>query len=458
MNQAFAEHFLTACGASEPIRVVVSKTGETVSESWVFARPFLVIGRRADSDLVLDHWQISRRHAYLQYLDGGFFCVDLGSRTGTYGGDATERAGWIAPNQTIQVGPYQVRPVWPERQVAAEPRDLPSVVWELPREARGGAMWRMERQLVLVGRSPSCRIRIVEKDVSKFHCSLIRTRLGVWVVDLFGQGGVYLNGFQVRCARLDDGDELRIGRHILRPRYDAPLPDLSRLPHEFGFDAMRNPDDIAPDQLPAVPETFPGTSTPGRLTFPAPAMPPAGTNLAAILQSQGHTIDPVMSAMVQQFGLMQQQMFDQFHQTMMAMFEGFAAMHREQSESMREEIEQVRQLSREIEALQAETERLQTEARKRESAARAAELLRPGPGVPPRPAPAASPGPSSSPTPALSSPSGPVVPGNPTRLQPLPPAETEPDIHAVLLRRLTSIHNERQGRWQKILGMMSSRS
>ena len=38
---------------------------------------------------------------------------------------------------------------------------------------------------------------------------------------------------------------------------------------------------------------------------------------------------------------MQQQMLDQFHQPMMMMFEGFAALHREQAASIREEFEHV---------------------------------------------------------------------------------------------------------------------
>ena len=432
MKPTFAEHFLTACGCDQPLRMAVTRTGETSAENWVFTRPFLMIGRRPDSDLVLDHFRISRRHAYVQYLDGGFFCLDLGSRTGTHGGDAAERAGWIERDVAIQVGPFEVRPTWPPLRPVREPRELPSVIWELPATSLKGAICRMERQLILVGRSPSCRIRINQADVSKFHCSLIRTRMGVWVVDLLGKDGVFVNDEPVRCARLDDGDELRIGRHVLRPRYDADPPAMSESPGPSDPVAIAGRVGLDADHLPALPAGFPGKATPARLTFPAPAMPPAGQDLAAILQSQGHAIDPVMSAMVQQFGLMQQQMFDQFHNTMMAMFEGFAAMHREQSEAMRDEIEQVRNLSREIEALQAETDRLLAESKKRDPRSRPSH----------RP-PATLPG-------SLSLP--------PLDPSPADANEDGGDIHTLLVRRLATIHNERQGRWQKILGMMSSKS
>ncbi|WP_435022665.1 FHA domain-containing protein (plasmid) [Tundrisphaera sp. TA3] len=444
MNNAFAEHFLAACGSEEPIRVAVTRAGERSAENWVFSRPFLIIGRRSDSDLVLDHWQISRRHAYLQYLDGGFICVDLGSRTGTFGGDATERAGWISRDQPLQIGPYEVRPIWPSR-TTKEMGELPGVVWDLPRKAVGGTSWRMEHQLVLVGRSPSCRVRIVERDISKFHCSLVRTRLGVWAIDLLGQGGLFVNDEPVRYARLEDGDELRVGTHVLRPHYDEPPPVLATSSGPLDFDTIMTRDEDQGTQLPARMEPFPGKLSRQRITVPAPRMPQAGSDLAAILEGHGQQVSPVMTALVQQFGLMQQQMFEQFHQTMEAMFEGFAAMHREQSESMRAEIEQVRQLSREIEELQAETDRLNKEALKRQEQSKATP-----PPVAPHPAP-----PAASSMPAASPPLPDPRPLGAFKLPTPDHAEVDGDIHAQLVRRLAAIHSERQGRWQKILGMMS---
>lgn len=452
MKPTFADHFLLACGSEQPLRVTVTKSGETNAERWVFPRPYLVIGRRGDSDLVLDHWQISRRHAYIQYLDGGFFCVDLGSRTGTHGGVASERSGWVPRDQMIRVGPYEVRPTWPPRPPEDSGSNVddesPGVVWELPPRALGSAVWRMDPRLVLVGRSPACKIRLIEKDVSKFHCSLVRTPLGVWVVDLLGQNGITVNGEPVRCSRLDDGDELKIGQHVLRPRYETPPPRLSATDIVPVLPVGEVPPRPTSSHVPARYERRPGAIAPKRITVPAPAMPPAGVSLSAILEGQSLATDPMMSAMVQQFGLMQQQMFEQFHNTMMAMFDGFAAMHREQSDAMREEIEQVRRLSQEIETLQAE-------AKQREAAAEA--KAKAAPPRPPLPDPVAglSDWPPRAPSPPPAPPAAPVGPPKKTV-----PGADDPgsDIHEQLIRRLASIHSERQGRWQKILGMMSNRS
>jgi pSer/pThr/pTyr-binding forkhead associated (FHA) protein len=430
VNDATLELFLAACGSSEPLRVGVGQRDEMLSEARTFRQPFLVIGRRPESDLVLDHWQVSRRHAYLQLIEGRFYCVDLGSRTGTHGGDATERSGWLERGRAIQIGPFAVRPESPT--TAPKPSGPgPGVTWELPGRAIGQALWRMDRHLALIGRSPACKIRIVEADVSRFHCSVVLTPHGVWVVDLLGQNGILVNDQPVRFARIEDGDELRIGRHALRARYDSPPLPLPRI-EAPATTTVQGP--LARIE-PTYPVAFPGLGG----ALPARMMPPGGQDLATVLGTPGGMIDPSVNLLVHQFGLMQQQMFDQFHQTMLMMFEGFAALHREQASSIREEFDQVRKLSEEIEALRRETARLANEAAK----------------APPRPRP---------PTNGHSSPASPASGPTPRPQDPtikratMPEPEPGVDIHSQLLLRLSTIQNERQNRWQKILGMMSSKS
>ena len=439
MNDPSLKLFLAACGSSEPLRVGVGQRNELHSETWSFQQPFLVIGRRPESDLVLDHWQVSRRHTYLQLIEGRYFCVNLGSRTGTHGGDATERSGWLEPGRAIQIGPFAVRPEWPDPSDRAE-GPLPGVTWELSGRVIGQSSWRMDRHLVLIGRSPACKIRIVEPDVSKFHCSVVLTVFGVWVVDLLGQNGVFVNDRQVRCVRLEDGDDLRIGRHMLRVRYDIPPKPLplprprleppASTPMVGGLATVEQPS-LFPSQVPVG-------EYPARL-MPAIPPPTPSQDIAAILEKSGGSIDPSVNLLVHQFGQMQQQMFDQFHHTMMMMFEGFAALQREQSNSLREEFDQVRKLSQEIEALRVETARLA------EAAARPVERPR-----------LATNG-HSKPVGQASSPQG-QEQGEPIKRATPSPPEPGADIHAQLCLRLTAIQAERQNRWQKILGMMSSRS
>jgi pSer/pThr/pTyr-binding forkhead associated (FHA) protein len=434
VNHPSQEFFLAACGSDEPLRVGVGQRDAMAPETWTFQQPFLVIGRRPESDLMLDHWQVSRRHAYLQLIEGRYYCVDLGSRTGTHGGDATERSGWLERGRAIQIGPFAVRPEWPT-QSGRSSGTLPGVTWELPGRVIGQAIWRMDRHLVLIGRSAACKIRIVEPDVSKFHCSLVLTPKGVWVVDLLGQKGVFVNDEPVRCARVEDGDTLRVGRHSLRARYDTPPLPLPRPEPPAPSSTQSSLVTVVP------PHPF---RTPLNGELPArrmPPMPPLNHELSRYQENSGGIVDPSVNMLVHQFGMMQQQMFDQFHHTMMMMFEGFAALHREQNSSIREEFEQVRKLSQEIEALRAETARLA------EAAARPVD--RPRPATNGHSSPGGQPAPTAGRNPA---------PGEPIKRPALPAPDPEVDIHAQLCLRLASIQSERQNRWQKILGMMSSRS
>jgi len=64
--------------------------------------------------------------------------------------------------------------------------------------------------------------------------------------------------------------------------------------------------------------------------------------------------ESLLVPLVNQFGQMQQQMFDQFHQAMMVMFQTFSALHRDQMELVRQELDRVHELTRQLHALQAE--------------------------------------------------------------------------------------------------------
>ena len=60
------------------------------------------------------------------------------------------------------------------------------------------ACWPMNRVMSLIGSANGCKFRLADPSVSPFHCSLLRTPLGLWVVDLLGPDGVSVN--DVLCA------------------------------------------------------------------------------------------------------------------------------------------------------------------------------------------------------------------------------------------------------------------
>ncbi len=455
MDQVLLDQFLAECGLTDPFRVEVGLKGDPTTQIHEFRQPFLVIGRRAGSDMMLDHWLVSRRHAYLQLIEGRFFCVDLGSRTGTHGGDATERSGWLEPGRAIQIGPYFVRPELPPT-VDRDYPPLPVITWSITSPTEEPSFWTMNRGLALIGRSPACRIRLPEADVSRFHCSLVLTTSGVWAVNLLSQREVFVNGQSIRLSRIGPGDQLRIGNHTLTPEYDIPLrkptqrTSLGSPPAATTVVASTRPPDPSTDHLPALSPTVlpPGVQweSPGSFHLPDKAT------------------DQTVSSLVQHFGAMQQQMLDQFHQMMMSMFEGFAALHRETSEAMRDEVEEVRRQSREIEELRAEIGRVAevTTLSMQQDAFAAADAAYQDPFRPPE-AVGVNRDPNHPQNGHALRAQPPAGPPAPPRPEPppkvvIPPPDPHVDAHAQLFQRLKTIESERQTRWQKILAMMAKSS
>jgi pSer/pThr/pTyr-binding forkhead associated (FHA) protein len=249
MSQQTAEMFRMSCGATAPLELNVAGPGGA-GKRHVFEHPFVLVGRHERNGLRLEDNAVSRQHAYLQQIGGRVFCVDLGSRTGIRWGATPRPAGWLCPQQGVQIGPFTLELAmaalageqlgesaveeWnPLQDRESESPSLPQITVEQGNEVR--ARLPMNRLLVLVGSSPACRIRLRDAGVSRFHCSLLRTPQGVWLVDLLYGAGASLNGKSVPWALLEEGDRLHVGPYVLRISYpevpaEAHSPSIAAIP------------------------------------------------------------------------------------------------------------------------------------------------------------------------------------------------------------------------------------
>jgi pSer/pThr/pTyr-binding forkhead associated (FHA) protein len=470
------DSFLTACGASGLLTLEIEGPGFPVPERRVFSQPFVLVGRDDRADLLLDHDAISRRHTYLQVVEGRLFFIDLDSRIGTSAGEGMTESGWLEPGRGLDIGPFTLRQApFPGVEVAlppptspllarsaATPSDLPSVSLEFQSRTAGHSVWRMSQVLALVGSSPRCKVRLFDSQVSKLHCALMRTPGGLWAVDLLGRGGMAVNGMPVRHSQLRPGDFLSLGQVVVRANFeDAAARGAAPVP------VVRPGRGPAPDwnsrtEIRPVPGT--NASNP-----PAPMTPlfgPGNTDLAAQ--------EPALALLLNHFGQMQQQMMDQFQQSMMMMFQMFGGMHRDQMGLVKEELERLRELTGEIATIKAEL------------AQRSMQPAAPPPPPPPSPSQyppfggytrplnggwgggPANPRPWSEPAPApprSHTPESPTYwPGSPSlrpTAEPSPPraptaspgAPSE-DVHEWLNERLNAITTEQQTRWQKIMTLI----
>ncbi|HYM58296.1 MAG TPA: FHA domain-containing protein [Solirubrobacteraceae bacterium] len=80
---------------------------------------------------------------------------------------------------------------------------------------RVGQSFPLAGERMSVGRSPEADVFLDDVTVSREHAVLVR-RGGDWVLDDSGSlNGTYINRKRVDSQRLDDGDELQIGKYKL---------------------------------------------------------------------------------------------------------------------------------------------------------------------------------------------------------------------------------------------------
>jgi pSer/pThr/pTyr-binding forkhead associated (FHA) protein len=438
MSRQHHETFLASCGVSGLWGLRITGP-EGAVEARGFITPYAFVGNRAGISMRLDDIQVSRRHAYLQVLPGGLFCVDLGSRTGVSWGSEYRPAGWVGRDQGVRVGRYELalrKPDpedWPDTATppatspltdhGSKTEPLPPFVVEVAEEGKVVARGRMNRVVALVGRSADCLFHINSGELSKFHCSLVRTPAGLWIVDLLSRNGTYLNGRRIRFAKIDVGDRVVVGRFSLRFRQPRRGAKVSSEPS-------------------ASQPVKPTPGEPSTALEPAGAGPVARRDAPTMLATPQQQVGPEWSmliALVNQFSMMQQQMFDQFQENVLMTSRMFSSLQKDQMGLVRQELDELRNLTSELRSLQGQM-----------GAHQADPIAGPVVEATPRNgAPATEP--AGSHQPALAHPPFPApdrAGGTP------PPAQSPEELHAWLSQRISALQADRQTRWNKLLGML----
>ena len=354
-------------------------------------QPFALIGRDQRADVPLDHALVSRRHVYLQIIEKQGFWIDLDSRSGTFSDGQLRKVGWLEPGKLIRIGPFELqqladgglaeeaREEGPESKISPlvarshGSQPLPEVTLEFLNGPSRAASWPMNRVMSLIGSASGCKFRLADPSVSSFHCSLLKTPLGLWVIDLLGPDGISVNDALVRYTLLADNDVLKVGRYRIRVHsrfagrehqgsssakhrsITAPVSQPSR----------RNP--LEP-VFPNGDSRFSGSPVPGPTPWQEsglrdlmPLQPGQMSNIGwasgvsePIRLERGEISESVLVPLVNHFGMMQQQMLDQFQQAIAMLVQMFGKLHSDQMDTIREELDQLRDLTKEFQALKLE--------------------------------------------------------------------------------------------------------
>jgi len=80
---------------------------------------------------------------------------------------------------------------------------------------REGESFALQDERINIGRRPDCGVFLDDVTVSRDHALIVR-RGGDWHLDDLGSlNGTYVNRHRIETHRLEDGDELQVGKYKL---------------------------------------------------------------------------------------------------------------------------------------------------------------------------------------------------------------------------------------------------
>jgi pSer/pThr/pTyr-binding forkhead associated (FHA) protein len=80
---------------------------------------------------------------------------------------------------------------------------------------RAGETFLVAADQMRIGRSPEAEVFLDDVTVSRNHALLVRRRDGLYIDDLGSLNGTYVNRKRIESHKLQDGDELQVGKYKL---------------------------------------------------------------------------------------------------------------------------------------------------------------------------------------------------------------------------------------------------
>ena len=141
--------------------------------------------------------------------EGANYCPRCGAFLGATAGDTMREdvttATYVVDEQTGELRPVDVG-------------DVAAAAGALVIRSGGnrtGQSFPLQGERMMIGRSPDAEIFLDDVTVSRDHAQLVR-RSGDWFLDDSGSlNGTYVNRRRIDSHRLEDGDELQVGKYKL---------------------------------------------------------------------------------------------------------------------------------------------------------------------------------------------------------------------------------------------------
>jgi hypothetical protein len=80
---------------------------------------------------------------------------------------------------------------------------------------RTGESFTLDQDRMSIGRTPDAAVFLDDVTVSRNHALLVHRDDGIYIDDLGSLNGTYVNRRRIESHKLDDGDEIQIGKYKL---------------------------------------------------------------------------------------------------------------------------------------------------------------------------------------------------------------------------------------------------
>ncbi|HEU4411351.1 MAG TPA: FHA domain-containing protein [Polyangiaceae bacterium] len=269
------------------------------------------LGRAPDRDIVLAHYDVSRRHARLERRAEGWFVIDEGSENGSYLNDLlVEGPTPLGDQDCVQLGGYRLTLSSDHDTSLLTPAPryvLPARLRVLAGTSAGAELSFGPSEGLTIGHGDECDLRLVHGGVKRVH-ALVRPLGGGRheIVDKSGLGFL-VNGRRLSCKVLEAGDAIGIGgASLLRylepeqapdPRFDQTLGEV--LPPS----ALAPAEDSVEVEIDVLVEADPGggaesrsswklRAAPAWLEGPGPLLPPSRVEAAGPRSAPAPRVEP----------------------------------------------------------------------------------------------------------------------------------------------------------------------
>ena len=218
----------------------------------------IFIGRDDSCDIIVLGNSVSRRHASIAPVDGGFMLRDESANGTLVNGvrvvgtfllgngdvvrvqdeelrvelDASEPPPIVGGSKTTQLDLAHITRGVTEEQARAAANRVLTASLEIVRGQYSGACFQVERAVCSIGRGDENDVRIRDDTVSTTHATLLRKGDAWFVVDLRSMNGTFVDGSRVAGERqLHPGACVRVGAvELVFRAIDAEIPKVKASP------------------------------------------------------------------------------------------------------------------------------------------------------------------------------------------------------------------------------------